>query len=31
LFDLPEGFLQTPVYSYNKFMADRLMLPHKGG
>jgi CheY-like chemotaxis protein len=29
LFDLPEGFLQGPVYSYNKFMADRLAAPNK--
>ena len=26
LFDLPEGFLQGPIYSYNKFLNDRAML-----
>ena len=25
LFDLPDGFLQGPVYPFNKFMADRLV------
>jgi CheY-like chemotaxis protein len=29
LFDLPEGFLHGPVYSYNKFMADRSVVSNK--
>lgn len=26
LFDLPEGFLQGPIYSYNKFLSDRAIV-----
>lgn len=29
LFDLPASFLQAPVYSYNRFMADRSTVPNK--
>lgn len=30
LFDLPDGFMQGSVYSFNKFMADRLSVQSKG-
>jgi CheY-like chemotaxis protein len=29
LFDLPQDFLHGPVYSYNKFLADRALLANK--
>jgi len=30
LFDLPPGFLQVPIYSYNKFLTDRATLQDDG-